>query len=1438
MTYPAGGEGSGQDFSEAYQLWNSNNWRATSNRSLLEAVNIDAGSQPNPFFPDVYPFDISDRDNRLFYFRESGQEPQHPENIFTPFNLADELELRAYEGNNHGWIYSRLERALGPSTNGSDHILRGNLTRMETSEAAEQLDNRQLAHDLRHRLTFFNGARNETLPPHLWWEHRAPAPRADDIVVGGDIADSSPYPGPFPTSQIEVEDMHERFNEQMREKIDLREWERASRNPDLNNNEEETKYDPRTFSERLAQGLLLGLTSGHVTDRDPGGSLIDPGTGQTILFRGGRDSYFGAGDEAWEKTRRLAAAMTANMLASRDPDQTQPLFSIEGVVSGAPTPGRWHAELGAVPLPFFEGAYYPDDLAANTDSNNTGDIVFPGGETVSVGGSTDPDQLRSDWSYGGGGGGNKVSDFIDLSDIGIPQALLPDSSVSGGNVLQPWDLICVGIDNDGDGLADWSESRPWCATDAGDVVWRAREPNGDIANCDGGINPPAGYNLIPAWTEAYAPEVHMLGMEPQPFISEVFFAEVAKPWMFPDADCICVNSDCMNVGSWYWIANRGEPELPPWSCPELEIEDIPDNPRAIFALQLVNPYSKAIPLMRRNENTGQLEPIYKLRLLTPNRYQSSTASTTWEIPLDPTTNGVMRTSQNFTTGSAPDGGSESVPSFALDPTSAPIPMLPPATNDAPYSLMIVLNGMELAPWRGGARTDANGNERPSEVVQWLDFLDAEPSRHPSGHLVIDPEASANNQSDTYRTLQSGELIWRIDPARLANLATPIDPEQITKPTYWYREDMSPPAMLDPFKGPTIDPNLGSMVELVRTHQSDIGSYTADVVIDRTAGLDGTDELLHVVGGQLPLHTIPGVEAVKFDEAGTGFVPVQADMAEFATTGGIPKPPVYDIAYPKALQSQYRDPDTDNPDPDTEANNATALNGAGMNSLVELGDSRPQWRALGIDPWDARWMQWGRYSRAWAVDDVDEQRTMKTQPDTAIDGPGFDDVNESNRRLWRPDRAAPRFVAGAGRVTRSWSRDWANQLGLQPDPPDQYETRPTEEWSAGLELQSFDLGSDGLVQWPPVVAAKTLEGTDIDHEYRASYNSLWGLDLSAVPSHVIGAGNPVLVGGNLPDFGPERGQGQAWPGTTEWAQPQLAWDRRWAEQKMGMASGAKLPVNQTIIDATGLENWDSWTVNDPDTKTRRRINLVVIGDPANDWDKNNDGVLDDIESRLPANSSMLTDAIADGIGPVVVPPAIVPFREDDGELPAKWEFGWRGYGAPDTFAETPVTEHWDSYQSAMRFKHGNIINWKWDPDGIGRLEQGSGDDFPFLGSDTVSEDSYSEENPYPYPWATRNVRLPWSYSIHEDEDADFDFDTDEYYLYEARKPTFFAFGHQRNVDGTVYESDRGYNPNTQAVQSYPDKGFYGPAEIDGEILMPFGYQVQLKDANFEQSGRST
>ena len=303
-------------------------------------------------------------------------------------------------------------------------------------------------------------------------------------MVGGSL----PGTGLVAASDIRVEDMHERFNDQMREKIDLREWERASRSlPSFN-----TEYDPRTFSNRIGQGLMLGLTSGHVSDRDPGGNLIDPvtgldfiaqpATGQTIPLRGGRDSYFGAGDEAWEKTRRLAAAMTANMLASRDPDQTQPLFSIEGVVSGAPTPNQWHAELGAVPLPFFEGAYYPDDLADYVDEEEFNDILFPGGETESVGGSTDSDHLLGDWSYGGEGAGNGVSDHVDLSDISRPAATRPSPGIAE---LQPWSIVAVGIDDDGDGDADWVEKRPWCLSGDPRVVRRVR----DIANVDDPTQP-------------------------------------------------------------------------------------------------------------------------------------------------------------------------------------------------------------------------------------------------------------------------------------------------------------------------------------------------------------------------------------------------------------------------------------------------------------------------------------------------------------------------------------------------------------------------------------------------------------------------------------------------------------------------------------------------------------------------------------------------------------------------------------------------------------------------------------------------------------------------------------------------------------------------------------------------------------------------------------
>ncbi|HJO16540.1 MAG TPA: hypothetical protein QF800_06590, partial [Phycisphaerales bacterium] len=261
VTYPGNGVGSGREWSKTMQQWKADYWQSNSNRAFLEGLNIDlGGSVWNPFFPNQTFKDIKSRSNRLHYFQQSGQEPQHPGNVFTPFNLADELELRANEGNNHGGIYSRFERMLGPSMYESSHILRGTFADRGSGEAAEQLDNRQLAHDLRHRMTLFNGARNETLPPHLWWEYRAPPPRADDIVVGGELKPLDPD-GLYSTYDKYVEDMHERFHSQMRQKLDLREWERAARSQPAFN----TEYDPRAFSDRLSQSILLGLTSGDVT---------------------------------------------------------------------------------------------------------------------------------------------------------------------------------------------------------------------------------------------------------------------------------------------------------------------------------------------------------------------------------------------------------------------------------------------------------------------------------------------------------------------------------------------------------------------------------------------------------------------------------------------------------------------------------------------------------------------------------------------------------------------------------------------------------------------------------------------------------------------------------------------------------------------------------------------------------------------------------------------------------------------------------------------------------------------------------------------------------------------------------------------------------------------------------------------------------------------
>ncbi len=98
--------------------------------------------------------------------------------ILDPFTMADELELRAFTGQNNPYVRSRLERALetdivetsagASSSDYSNQFLRSAMNREETSEFFDQLDARQLLFDNRRKLTTVSGARNDLMPPWLW----------------------------------------------------------------------------------------------------------------------------------------------------------------------------------------------------------------------------------------------------------------------------------------------------------------------------------------------------------------------------------------------------------------------------------------------------------------------------------------------------------------------------------------------------------------------------------------------------------------------------------------------------------------------------------------------------------------------------------------------------------------------------------------------------------------------------------------------------------------------------------------------------------------------------------------------------------------------------------------------------------------------------------------------------------------------------------------------------------------------------------------------------------------------------------------------------------------------------------------------------------------------------------------------------------------------
>lgn len=250
--------------------------------------------------------------NRLDYWRRAGSHPLTPSSDttglfgveYTPFTLSDEIELRMYNGQNLPWSASRLEGAIQPVNSGfGGQFLRGSIGREETTEYLDQLGIQplvwpfdELLHDNRHRITLFNGARNELMAPWLRWEGQ----------LGRWGAPAFPTSPPVQT-----------FFNQSRLKLDLREDPRFLR--DIANgaqpgSDDLIALDGRfTFEDRLPWAVLLALST-----RD---AITPANVGSYYFFD---DSF----DNNIRRTQRLSAGLAANIHAYRDdnydPDTDEP----------------------------------------------------------------------------------------------------------------------------------------------------------------------------------------------------------------------------------------------------------------------------------------------------------------------------------------------------------------------------------------------------------------------------------------------------------------------------------------------------------------------------------------------------------------------------------------------------------------------------------------------------------------------------------------------------------------------------------------------------------------------------------------------------------------------------------------------------------------------------------------------------------------------------------------------------------------------------------------------------------------------------------------------------------------------------------------------------------------------------------------------------------
>lgn len=317
------------------------------------------------YSPSRWPSHISDvglaagalnQVQRLDYWRRSGIDPlsASANSLYQPFSLGDDLELRMFYGQDYEWIRTRYEHSVQKTAQFPelhDHFLRAtSYGGAETSEFGNQLSNRTLVADSRHRITMYSAVRNE-LMPH-WLQYRwgydvngdgffnfqdlitLPVPIREDIVNFPAIAQAT----------------FNRFYELEQHKIDLRE---PTVFPDgvtpYHNGINAAGAGWLSLRERLPYALLHALDDGP---RLNGGNI----TGNSYHGSYNQSAPSSQGDPTlhaseFGRTRRMAASFTANMLAYRDADSRIH-------ISDDPTTPQVE---GPVPLPAVSTLLQQDD---------------------------------------------------------------------------------------------------------------------------------------------------------------------------------------------------------------------------------------------------------------------------------------------------------------------------------------------------------------------------------------------------------------------------------------------------------------------------------------------------------------------------------------------------------------------------------------------------------------------------------------------------------------------------------------------------------------------------------------------------------------------------------------------------------------------------------------------------------------------------------------------------------------------------------------------------------------------------------------------------------------------------------------------------------------------------------------------------------------------